>query len=254
MSEEEIEDCFCFVHQNEEMNHYRECMDCNEKLCELCIANDIACECGNIKQKDRYKKIYITKGEIEFELCISHLGYQCHYYCNTCLKYICILCSRDISHKSHKIILIEDYIQLQSKNISNQKENIQKVLETIKIKETELDSKREQLINYLNESKQKIQQNLQKFFEYVNESLQEKKNILKQNSVSDIIALRNELLFRKQELENRKRYIVNFQKFIDGICNLIQIKLMQSYFLSSTQRTSSKKILNLQQKLMIILI
>ncbi len=223
MSEEEIEDCFCFVHENEDMNHYRECLECGEKLCELCIAFEKACDCGKITEKDKYKKIYITKGEIEFEMCKSHLGYQCHYYCNSCSNYICILCSRDISHKSHRVIVIDDYIQLQNKNISNQKENIQKVLENIQIKESELDLKREQLINYLNESKQKIQQNLQKFLESVNESLQEKRKVLEQNSISDIIALKNELLFRKQELENRKRFIVNFQNFISGIFYFIQM-------------------------------
>lgn len=217
MAEEENEECFCFIHENEQMDHYRECLNCKEKLCELCIAMDKTCQCEEISEKNKYKKIYISKGEIKFEICQTHPGYQCHYLCTTCSIYVCVLCSKENNHKNHKIILIEDYIQIQSKNITSQKQNIEQIFDSIRTKENELNTKREKLKSYINESNQQLDQNLQKFSEFLMEILTDKKKLIESKSISEILELKKELVFRKKELEIRKKYLINFRNFIEGI-------------------------------------
>ena len=133
----ENQDCFCCIALDEDLNYYKECLNCNKKLCELCLGNKKSCECEGIIKE--FKKVYLTRGDISFEICTSHSSYQCHFYCLDCKKYVCIICVTDDEHEGHKNILIEKFVKLQKENIEIQKKNLENVLLSVNDKCKELD-------------------------------------------------------------------------------------------------------------------
>lgn len=214
--------CFCAIIDCDiALSSYRICLNCNEKICEYCI-EDKYCKCGGIEEKGKYKHIYVSKSEIQFEMCRNHLEYQCHFYCYDCKYYVCILCKSDSSHNSHKVVLIDSYIKMQKNNINTQRTNLEKMTKFLQDKEKELKEKKESILKYKEKLLQKTTLNTVNFSKIVGEVVNEKKMQIHNESLREIIDLKNELINRKRELEIRKNFNIHFNGFILGM-NIIYL-------------------------------
>ena len=211
-----MESCFCIIHQHETLSYYKSCINCEEKLCEMCL-DEKTCSCEGINDNNSSKITYINRGDILFEMCTNHIGYQCHFYCITCKQYICVLCESFHKQKMHKIILIDAYINLQKKNINTQRNNLEKVRKSLQEKRSKIDSIEDSIQEYTEKLMQKILSLKENFLKTKEIVVEEKSRHMESQSLAEIQDLRTELVNLKLELEKRKKFNEYFKNFIKGI-------------------------------------
>ena len=145
---------------------------------------------------------------LNFSFCETHPDYQAVYLCQgereeKCNQIICVACREQNAHKNHKLTLIRDFIEANTKKISKTKENVNNLIWEIDQKnELFTQEKKKSRENLVSETK-KIQQNAEKVKAISAQIKEEKKKELQSKTLGDLPSIYKTMQRRLEEFEKR---------------------------------------------------